>query len=36
MKELINNILISNIPDFPKQLDLNIPQINLSNLQKVE
>ena len=36
MKELINNILISNIPDFPKQLNLNMPQINLSNLQKVE
>lgn len=36
MKELVNNILNHNIPNFPKQLDLNMPQIDLTNLQKVE
>jgi len=35
MKELVNNILIANIPDFPKQVELNLPQLNLPKLEKV-
>jgi hypothetical protein len=35
MKELIDNILINNIPEFPKQLDLNMPNLNLPTLEKI-
>jgi glycosyltransferase involved in cell wall biosynthesis len=36
MKELVNNILEANIPEFPKQLDLNLPKLNLPKLQKIK
>ena len=35
MKQLINNILENNIPEFPQQLDLNIPNLNLPQLEKI-
>jgi glycosyltransferase involved in cell wall biosynthesis len=35
MKELIDNILINNIPEFPKQVKLNLPKLNLPKLQKL-
>jgi hypothetical protein len=35
MKELVGNILDANIPDFPKQVELNLPQIDLPKLEKL-
>jgi hypothetical protein len=36
MKELVDSILSHNVPSFPQQLNLNIPQLDLTNLKKVE
>ena len=36
MKKLISNLLTSNLPDFPKQVELNIPKISLPKLKKVK
>ena len=35
MKELVGNILDANIPEFPKQVELNLPTLDLPKLQKV-
>ncbi|MDC0540057.1 glycosyltransferase [bacterium] len=35
MDELINNILNSNIPEFPKQVQLNLPELSLPKLEKI-
>ena len=35
MKELIDSILTNNIPEFPKQVELNLPKLNLPKLQKL-
>ena len=36
MKKLISNLLTSNLPYFPKQVELNIPKISLPKLKKVK
>tara|TARA_R100001509_G_C4882693_1_gene220698 strand:- start:2494 stop:3786 length:1293 start_codon:yes stop_codon:yes gene_type:complete len=36
MKELVDNILEANIPEFPKQVELNMPKLNLPKLKKVK
>jgi len=36
MKELINSLLEKNVPEFPKQVELNMPKINLPELKKVD
>ena len=36
MKDLINNILINNIPEFPKQVELNLPKLQLPKLNKIK
>ena len=35
MHELINNILDANIPEFPKQVQLNLPELGLPKLEKI-
>ena len=35
MKSIIDKILTDNIPDFPKQIELKLPEINLPRLQKI-
>ena len=35
MKELVGEILDKNIPEFPKQVELNMPKLNLPKLQKL-
>jgi len=36
MAEKLNNVLNSNLPNFPKQVELNMPTLNLPKLNKVE
>ncbi len=36
MKKLVGKILSSNVPDFPKQVELNLPKLNLPKLQKLK
>ena len=36
MKELVGDVLDKNIPDFPKQVELELPKLNLPKLQKVK
>jgi len=36
MKELIENILDKNIPDFPKQVELKLPKLKLPKLEKIK
>jgi hypothetical protein len=36
MQELVNNILTTNVPNFPKQVELNLPKLDLPKLQKIE
>ena len=33
MQELVDSILISNVPEFPKQIQLELPKLNLPKLQ---
>ena len=33
MQELVDSILIANIPEFPKQVQLELPKLNLPKLQ---
>jgi len=35
MKELVGNVLENNIPEFPSQVQLNLPQLNLPKLEKI-
>ena len=35
MKELVGEILDKNIPEFPKQVELNMPKLNLPKLEKL-
>ena len=35
MDELINNVLDSNVPEFPKQVQLNLPELSLPKLEKI-
>jgi len=35
MKELVDNILTSNIPEFPKQMELKLPKLELPKLSKI-
>ena len=35
MKELVDNILTANIPEFPKQMELTLPKLNLPKLEKI-
>ena len=35
MDELIDNILNANIPEFPKQVQLNLPELGLPKLEKI-
>ena len=34
MSVLLDNILTNSIPDFPKQVDLKLPDLKLPNLTK--
>ena len=34
MQELVDSILIANVPEFPKQVELKLPKLNLPKLQK--
>ena len=36
MKELVGNILTTNIPEFPKQVELTLPKLELPKLQKLK
>jgi len=36
MKELVGNILDKNIPEFPKQVELKLPKLQLPKLKKIE
>ena len=36
MKELVGNILDKNIPEFPKQMELKLPKLELPKLQKIK
>ena len=36
MKELINNKLDTNLPEFAQQVELKMPTLNLPNLNKVK
>ena len=36
MKELVGNILDKNIPEFPKQVKLELPKLELPKLQKIK
>lgn len=36
MAELVGNILDKNIPEFPKQVELKLPKLQLPKLQKIE
>jgi hypothetical protein len=36
MKDLVDKILDKNVPDFPKQVQLNIPKLQLPKLQSIE
>ena len=36
MKELVDNILTTNIPEFPKQVELSLPKLNLPKLEKLK
>ena len=35
MVETLNNLMVKYVPDFPKQVELNIPKLNLPKLKKV-
>jgi hypothetical protein len=36
MQELVDSILTTNVPEFPKQMELNLPKLTLPKLKKVE
>ena len=36
MKSIIDKILTENVPEFPKQVELKLPEISLPKLQKIE
>lgn len=36
MKKLLDNLLDKNIPEFPKQVELNLPKLNLPKLEKIK
>ena len=36
MAELVEKILDNNIPEFPKQIELKLPKLQLPKLQKIE
>ena len=36
MQELISNLLEKNVPDFPKQVKLVLPKLELPKLKKIE
>jgi hypothetical protein len=36
MQELISNLLEKNVPNFPKQVELILPKIELPKLKKIE
>jgi hypothetical protein len=36
MKELVGSILDKNIPEFPKQVELKLPKLQLPKLKKIE
>jgi len=36
MQELVDSILIANIPEFPKQIQLELPKLDLPKLQKID